>query len=115
MVSEFNCIATGIGSLPLVDPAQAVALSLKYLPEAPIWPQLPRRSFLEHFCGQYSEGLPGIVVDSPKQSFSFDTARDLDTELERFYEHYLAKDYDYFRISRDHAAGFYAFVSSLKK
>ncbi len=115
MSADFNCIATGIGSLPLVDPDEAVALSLKYLPEAPIWPQLPLRSLLEHFCGQYSEGLPGLVVDRSKQSYYFDTSRDLDPELERFYERYLAKDHDYFRISEDHAAGFYAFVAELKK
>jgi hypothetical protein len=44
----------------------------------------------------------------------FDTARDLNPELERFYERYLAKDHDYFRISEDHAAGFTAFVAGLK-
>jgi hypothetical protein len=114
MIAYFNCIATGIGSLPLVDPGEAVALSLKYLPEAPIWPQLPQRSFLEHFCGQYSEGMPGFIVDSSKQSYYFDTSLDLDPELEHFYEHYLAKDLDHFRISEDHAAGFYTFVSALK-
>ena len=115
MSVAFHCIATGIGSLPLVNPAEAVAWSLRYLPEAPIWPQLPRRSFLEHFCCQYSEGLPGLIADIPKQSFSFDTARDLTPELERFYEHYLAKDLDHFRISEDHAAGFHAFVATLMR
>ena len=114
MSPDFNCIATGIGSLPLIDPDEAVALSLKYLTEAPIWPQLPQRSYLEHFCGQYSEGLPGLVVNSSKQSFYFDTSRDLNPELERFYERYLAKDHDHFRISEDHAAGFTAFVAGLK-
>jgi methionine synthase II (cobalamin-independent) len=115
MSADFNCIATGIGSLPLVDPDEAVALSLTYLAEAPIWPQLPQRSFLEHFCCQYSEGLPGFLVDSSKQSYYFDTSRDLDPELERFYERYLVKDHDYFSISQDHAAGFHAFVATLKK
>ena len=114
MSPDFNCIATGIGSLPLIDPDEAVALSLKYLPEAPIWPQLPQRSYLEHFCGQYSEGLPGLVVDSSKQRIYFDTSRDLDPELDHFCERYLAKDLDHFRISEDHAAGFYAFVAWLK-
>jgi hypothetical protein len=115
MADIFNCIATGIGSLPLVDPDEAVALSLTYLAEAPIWPQLPQLSFLEHFCCQYSEGLPGFVSDSSRQSYYFDTSRDLDPELERFYERYLAKDHDYFSISQDHAAGFHAFVATLKK
>ena len=115
MSASFNCIATGIGSLPVVGPDAAVALSLRYLHEAPIWPQLPQRSFLEHFCCQYSEGLPGLIVDSSKQSLHFDTDRDLALDLERFYELYLAKDLDHFSISEDHAAGFHAFVAELKK
>jgi len=115
MSADFNCIATGIGSLPLVEPDEAVALSLKYLPEAPIWPQLPQRSFLEHFCVQYSEGLPGLVADSGEQKLYFDTSQDLSPALERFYERYLAKDLDRFRLSKDHAAGFHAFVAALKK
>ena len=114
MSADFNCIATGIGSLPLVDPDEAVALSLKYLPEAPIWPQFPQRSFLEHFCVQYSEGLPGLVANRAAKKMYFDTSRDLSPGLERFYEHYLAKDHDYFRISEDHGKGFYAFVAALK-
>ena len=54
MAHEFACMATGIGSLPLTDPDAAVALALRYLPEAPIWPQLPKRGFQEHMGGQYS-------------------------------------------------------------
>lgn len=114
MSADFNCIATGIGSLPLVDPDEAVALSLKSLPEAPVWPQLPQRSFLEHFCVQYSEGLPGMMIDRVNERLWVDTSRDLSLRLERFYERYLAKDHDYFKISGDHAAGFYAFVAGLK-
>lgn len=114
MSPDFNCIATGIGSLPLVDPDKAVALSLKYLFEAPVWPQLPQRSFLEYFCVQYSEGLPGLMIDRVNERLWVDTSRDLSPGLERFYERYLAQDHDYFRISEDHAAGFYAFVAGLK-
>ena len=115
MAYDFNCIATGIGSLPVADPDQAAALSLRYLPEAPIWPQLPARSFHEHMDGQYSESLPGIVVDEKKQRFSFDTSRDLTPALEKFFERYLEKDYGFFRISEDYAAGFYGFLRELKK
>jgi hypothetical protein len=111
----FNCIATGIGSLPLTDPDKAVTLSLRYLPEAPIWPQLPQRSFLEHFCVQYSEGLPGMIVDRAHERLSVDASRDLSSDLERFFERYLATDFEYFRLSEDHAAGFHAFVSALER
>ena len=110
MKTDFNCIATGIGSVPVNDPDRAVALSLRYLPEAPIWPQLPQRSFHEHMDGQYSESLPGLVVDEKKQRFSFDTSKDLTPELETFFGKYLEKDYAFFRISEDYAAGFYGFL-----
>ena len=112
---EFNCLATGIGSLPLTDPDEAAALSLRYLPEAPIWPQLPQRGFREQMGGQYSEALPGLVTDEARATFSFDTARDLTSELERFFARYLEQDLEHFRISETHAAGFYALERALAK
>jgi methionine synthase II (cobalamin-independent) len=101
--------------MPIEDPEQAVALSLRYIHEAPVWPQLPKRGFREHMDGQYSEALPGLVVDETKQRIFFDTAQDLSPALERFYQHYLDKDYDFFGISDQHAAGFHAFVRALKR
>ncbi|MDH4163202.1 MAG: methionine synthase [Nitrospirota bacterium] len=115
MSYNFNCIATGIGSLPVVDPDQAASLSLRYLSEAPIWPQLPKRDFREHMDGQYSESLPGIIVDEGKKRFSFDSSRDLTPELERFFQHYLDKDDSFFAISETYAAGFFGFLRQLAK
>ncbi len=114
MTHNFNCIATGIGSLPVKDADTAAALSLRYLPEAPIWPQLPQRDFREHMDGQYSESLPGIRLDEKKSRFYFDASKDLTPELEKFFERYIEKDYDFFRISEKYAAGFYAFLRALK-
>lgn len=115
MTQNFNCIATGIGSLPITDPDKAAALSLRYLAEAPIWPQLPQRDFREHMDGQYSESLPGIQLDAAKKRFYFDASNDLTPELERFFGRYLEKDYDFFGISEEYAAGFHAFLRALKK
>jgi len=115
MMHDFNCIATGIGSLPMADPEEAVRLSLMYLSEAPIWPQLPQRSFLEHMDAQYSESLPGLVVDEEKKKVSFDTSGDLMPELERFYERYIEKDYGFFRITEAYAAAFPVFIRALRK
>ena len=115
MAHDFSCLATGIGSLPLTDPDVAVALTRRYLPEAPVWPQLPKRGFQEQMGAQYSEALPGIVRDEARQRFFFDTTRDLTAELERFYERYLEKDYEYFGLSEDFAAGFHAFLRALEK
>jgi hypothetical protein len=113
MAHEFNFLATGIGSLPLVDPDAAAALALRYLPDAPIWPQLPKRGFQEHMGGQYSEALPGIVRDEGRQRFFFDTTRDLSADLERFFERYLAQDYDFFGLSEQYAAGYHALLRAL--
>ncbi len=115
MTLHFDCIATGIGSLPVTDPDAAAALSLRYLGEAPIWPQLPQRDFREHMDGQYSESLPGMQLDTAKRRFYFDASRDLTPELERFFGRYIEKDYGFFRISEEYASGFYAFLRALKK
>ena len=42
-----------VGSVPSPDPAQGWALILKYLPEIPVWPQLPRCSYLENMYAQF--------------------------------------------------------------
>ena len=115
MTHTFNCIATGIGSLPVIDPDKAAALSLAYLYEAPIWPQLPQRGFREYMDGQYSETFPGIRLDAAKNRFYFDTAQDLTPEFEKFFERYLEKDYGYFKITEEYAAGFYGLLRALKQ
>jgi methionine synthase II (cobalamin-independent) len=114
MKHHFNCIATGVGSMPMIDPEQAVRLSLAYLFEAPVWPQLPQRSFYEHMDTQYSEALPGLSIDEANKKLFFDSSRDPSPDLERFYERYLAKDYGYFRISEKYAAAFPVFVRALR-
>lgn len=114
MTNNFNCIATGIGSLPILDSDKAAKLSLKYLPEAPFWPQLPQRDFREHMDAQYSESLPGLILDEVKKRVSFDTSGDLTPELEKFFDRYIEKDYGFFKITEQYAAGFYAFVRALK-
>jgi methionine synthase II (cobalamin-independent) len=115
MKHNFNCIATGIGSMPMIDPEQAVGLLLTYLTEAPIWPQLPQRSFHEQMDAQYSESLPGVVIDEEKKRVSFDTSGDLMPELERFYERYIEKDYGFFSITEKYAAAFPVFIRALRK
>lgn len=81
------CAATGVGSLPHVDPAAACALIRRYLPEIPVWPQLPRRDFRESIYAQYSAGFPGTVLESNR--LYVDRRRDLAPELERLYSSYL--------------------------
>jgi hypothetical protein len=83
-------MATAIGSLPHADPAAAVDVVLKSIPDAPIWPQLPANGFRERMEVQYSEGIPNIVLDDEKGRMYFDTSRDYSEAFAAFYETYMA-------------------------
>lgn len=106
---KFTCDATGIGSVPFKDPKTALDAIFENLKTIPFWPQLTRRSFLESMYVQYSEGLPGIVIDDVKKTIHIDAAR-ASEEIEAVYTKYLEGDVDYFKISRLRAEGLYAFL-----
>ncbi|MCK9363888.1 MAG: methionine synthase [Syntrophales bacterium] len=115
MTHIFNCMATAIGSMPNLDADAALEMALRYLPEAPAWPQLPQRDYRERMDVQYSESLPGLILDENMKKVSFNTAGDLTDDLEKFFTRYLEKDYEYFRISESYALGFHAFLKALNK
>jgi len=106
---KFNFDATGIGSVPFRETGFALSVIFNNFQSIPFWPQLPKRSFLESMYVQYSEGLPGIVVDSARKTIHIDTARAM-REMEGAYTKYLEGDMEYFKISKDHAEGLYAFI-----
>jgi methionine synthase II (cobalamin-independent) len=101
-------LATAIGSLPHKSPEVACRVILDNIPEIPIWPQLPATDFRESMEIQYSEGLPGVVLDPAAGRMYFDTAGDITAALEKFYESYMSENLDYFRISPDFSRGIYA-------
>jgi methionine synthase II (cobalamin-independent) len=100
-------LATAIGSLPHPSPEAACRVILESIPEIPIWPQLPAVDFREGMEIQYSEGLPGVVLDPVGRRMHFDTGGDITLGLEKFYENYMAENLDYFRISPDFSRGVY--------
>jgi len=55
-------VATGIGSLPHVDPDVAVALVLERFPDLPAAPSLPRRSPNEGMLAQGAWGAAGVTI-----------------------------------------------------
>jgi hypothetical protein len=115
-------LATAIGSLPLSDPAKAVDLVLATIPEAPIWPQLPRLGINEHMEIQYSEGMPNAMVDHAKGRLYIDTSKDYSEAFAAFYEAYMAAteapagsgDFSAMAISPEFSKGIYALESRLK-
>jgi len=108
---ELKGLATGVGSLPFVDSQKAVELVLRCLPQAPFWPQLPKRDSREGMVAQFSEHLPGLKIDSGTLRF---LPQDKEKELELFYEKFIAGDLPYFEISKDYAQGLYVFYWHLK-
>jgi hypothetical protein len=85
-----NCTATAIGSLPHPDADRAVDVVFNSIPDAPIWPQLPKLGLREQMEIQYSEGLPRVVIDEAKSRMYFNTAGDYSEELAKFYEGFMA-------------------------
>ena len=100
---------TAIGSMPHTDPVEACSLTIKYLPELPAWPQLPNRSFLENMYAQYSESLPGVIIEDER--IYIDRSVDLSAGMEKLYVAFIENDLDGHAISLDYARGFYEFLS----
>jgi len=107
--TEFGCLPTAIGSMPHTNPSQACSQVSRYLRDIPAWPQLPRRSFLENMCVQFSQGFPGVVVK--EDSIYIDRSQDLDKPLEELYAAYLENNIDKYPVSPDYAAGLHSFLA----
>ena len=94
--------------MPHTDPGKACSLVARYLKDVPVWPQLPKRSFLENMYVQYSQGFPGVVIEG--ESIYIDRAQGSGKPLEELYTAYLENDFNKFPISGDYAAGLQAFL-----
>ena len=109
---EFGCLPTAIGSMPHVNPDEACSVIMKYLPDIPIWPQLPRRSPKENMIIQFSEGFPGVVIDGDK--IHIETTANFESELEQIYIDCEQGNVHKYGISTEYAAGLPAFLSKAK-
>lgn len=109
---ETRGLITGIGSLPYKDVEAALDLIFKYTPEIPFWPQLPKRDYRERMLIQYSQNLPCLRVKDKDLFCDFSSP---DEELAKFYEHIIADDREYFKISPESAAGLWQFLHRLEE
>ncbi|MDO8603156.1 MAG: methionine synthase [Candidatus Omnitrophota bacterium] len=107
-------LTMGIGSLPYINSAKSVELVFKAF-DIPFWPQLPKRGFKENMYSQFSQGLPGLVVDEKKRTIHVDSSKDLSEGLAGIYEAHISGDYDLFGITEEFAEGFYLFIKEAKK
>jgi hypothetical protein len=62
----------------------------------------------------YCEGLPCLKLDEAEKRIWFEIGDDLTSQLEGFYAKFLEEKPENFRISPEHAQGFYAFLAALK-
>ncbi|MCK4378223.1 MAG: hypothetical protein KAW01_02705, partial [Deltaproteobacteria bacterium] len=99
-------MATGIGSLPYQQVDEAAEVIMAFLKEAPFWPQLPNRSYLENMYAQYAEQFPGMVIDVKQKQMFVDAGSDkFPAQLEAFYDKIIRDEVDYFAVSKKFAAG----------
>jgi len=111
-MTDIKGLVTGIGSFPHKDADAALDIIFKYAPKIPFWPQLPKRDKREGMVIQFSQGLPCLRLD--KNGLSFDSSIQ-ERGLAQFYEHIIADDTEYFRISSDFAVGLWQLLSRLEK
>lgn len=104
-----HLLASTIGSMPHSHPTEAVDFVLAHFKEIPCWPQLPKKTYLENMYVQYSENMPGVVVEEGGKRIFINIEDNFEKRLEIFYSKYLEEDIDYFSISEAYASGLYEF------
>ena len=113
-----NCMPLLIGSLPILDHIEAVQIVLKYSPEIPLWPQLPKYKE-EQMIDQFISGLPAIKNENDR--IYMDTkAENFNDQLTSFYEEYIevsenlqALENSRFKLTKHTAKGFFDFINEL--
>jgi methionine synthase II (cobalamin-independent) len=108
----FAAIPTIVGSFPHTEARSLVERIFSRFPDMPAWPQLPVRDWLESMYVQYSERLPGAVVDRAAQTIYFRSDEALAGELEAFYQALVDEDVERFAISPEYALGLHLFLES---
>ncbi len=106
---EFGCLPTAIGSMPHTNPEEACAIIMKYLPDIPVWPQLPKRSPKENMIIQFSEGFPGVVMKGDR--IHIEPLADFEREIEQIYVDCEQDNAGKYAISSEYAAGLHSFLS----
>ena len=114
-IPQFSGVPTVVGSFPHLDAQALVEAILHRLPDMPAWPQLPARDFRESMYVQYSEGLPGAVIDGEKERLFFRVDDAFHEALEGFYQAVVEADVERFAISRDHALGLHVFLDTVSR
>jgi hypothetical protein len=101
-----------VGSFPDTEPQRLLDRIFSLFKDMPAWPQMPARDWRESMYVQYTEGLPGAVVDGAAHTIHFRSDEALAGELEAFYQALVDEDVERFAISPDYALGLHLFLAS---
>ena len=95
--------ATGVGSMPGTDPAQACAVVMGELPEFPFLPELPTRGVGADIVGRTASLLVDLPVETTARGWKFATRPGRD---QRRAAGFLSFDLDAMQQAADGCAGF---------
>jgi methionine synthase II (cobalamin-independent) len=110
----FAAAPTLVGSFPHTEPARLLDQILNRFSELPAWPQMPARDWRESMYVQYSEGLPGAVVNSQEQKIHFQADGGFPNRLEEFYQAVVEENVEHFAITPDYALGLHQFLDRVQ-
>ncbi|MBI5499829.1 MAG: hypothetical protein HY907_06275 [Deltaproteobacteria bacterium] len=111
-LSALPCFATtGIGSLPVADPAEGLAMLREAALDVPFWPQLPRRSFLEAMVPQAAVPIPFLRIDEAARKVMAVRQDERPARLAETYEALLAGEHERFGLSSREAAAWEPFLA----
>jgi len=113
MAFTANCRATGIGSLPHGNVADALEAVFRDCPALPYWPQLPGVSSAERMNEQAAAGLPGLRIEDGSLRLVQDEA--FFEEVERLLAACEAGDASYAALPTEAAAGFQPFIEEVTR
>ena len=114
MSHEFNCIATGIGSLPSPTPTRQRRCRSSIFPRRPSGPSSRSGASMSTWTASTASPCPASLWTRRNSAFPSTRRRTSRRSWRSSSEHYLEKDYDFFRISEDYAAGFYGFQRAVR-
>lgn len=97
---------TGVGSLPYPSAQQAVEAVQRLCPEAPFWPQLPKRSSSEGIISQ-GLGILGELVEPRESGFGYEVK---DGQIDAVVQLLHRSDG---ALREESAAGFFSFEAAL--
>ena len=102
-------LATGVGSLPHMEPGTACTDVLTVFPEFPYAPTLPNRGLLENIVFCDSQRLPGGEIVGERLYVDSTTAHP--DQMEQVYLDYLDANYAPYAVSPEYSSGFHEMLT----